>query len=199
VQDVWLVFVAVGIAAGVCVLLWRRRRAGHPDAGVDLAVDVQNEYLLVLLLRSAAELSTGAVEVAAGVAWGERFGRNSDGTGYVEPGSTDSVILLQAHGNAFLVIRSDRLKRKLRAPLVFHPESAADLWSEYSHDVSVGVAHNYETKAGKLQAYVGSLAAALCDEHTIGLFHPNSGQVWRLDRAVLDRLAADPGAFFSAV
>lgn len=198
-QYVWLVVVVVAIAVGVCVLLWRRRQAGQSDSGGDSAVDAQNEYLLVLLRRAVADLSTGAVEAAADAAWGGRFGGNSDGTGYVEPGSSDSVILLQAHGNAFLVIRSDRLKRKLRAPDVFHPESAADLWSEYSHDVSVGVAHDYDTEAGRLQTYVATLAVALCDEHTIGLFHPNSGQVWRIDQAVLDRLTADPGAFFSRV
>ena len=75
--------------------------------------------------------------------------------------------------------------------------SAADLWAEYSHDVSVGVAQDYDTLAAKLQAYVASLAAALCDEHTLGLFHPNSGQVWAMDPALLERLQSSPEAFFS--
>ena len=198
VENGWLILPIFGIALGACVVIWRRRRAGQPLTGVGSAVDAQKEYLLVLLRRTAADLSIDAVEAAANAAWGDRFGRLSAGNRYVEPGSTESVILLQAHGNAFLVIRSDRIKRKLTAPVMFHPESAADLWAEYSDDLSVGVANDYDTVAARLQAYVASLAAALCDEHTIGLFHPKSGQIWRMDPALLDRLRSDPRVFFSA-
>ncbi len=196
-QYVWVVIAVVAIAVGACVLVWRRGQAGDSASGEGLSVDAQKEYLLVLLRRTVADLSIAAVEAAADAAWSGRFGRNSDDTGYVEPGSSESVILLQAHGNAFLVIRSDRGKRKLRAPEVFHPESAADLWAEYSHDVSVGVANDYDTLAARLQAFVASLTAALCDEHTIGLFHPHSGQVWGMDPDLLDRLRSNPEVFFS--
>jgi hypothetical protein len=193
VQIVWLIVGLTAVAVGVYLVFWRRQRPEHPGS----EVDAQKEYLLVLLRRSAAVLTDDSLEAAARTAWGKRFGPNSDGSAYVDPGSSELVFILEAHGNAFLVIRSERGKRQLQTPKVFHPARAADLWSEYSHDVSVGLAHDFDTDRAKLQAYVGSLAAALADELTIGLLHPSSGQVWQLDRAVLERLAANPEEFFS--
>lgn len=195
-QSIWFIVIPVTIAVGVYLALLARRHGRQPRPEAGGVVDAQKECLLLLLRRSPAVLTADALEAAACAAWEDRFGPKRDGNEYVQPGSSDSVVLLHAHGNAFLVIASDRIKRKLRAPDILHPESAAQLWSEYSHDLSVGVAHDFDTNRANLEAYVASLAVALCDESTIGVFHPFSGQVWRLDEAVLERLATAPEAFF---
>jgi len=69
-------------------------------------------------------------------------------------------------------------------------------WSEYSHEFSVGLAYNDDTDPSRLSAFVGALAAAMADEQTLGLFHPASGQLWRLDHETLERLRTKPDEFF---
>jgi hypothetical protein len=196
-QNLWWVLVPGVIAAAVYLALsWRRRtRPLSSDGSVDESA--AREYLLVILRRSPAILTADILEAAARRVWENRFGLNTDGAAYVCSGSTGVGFVLEAHGNAFLVFQSDRNTRTLDAPREIHPPTAAHLWSEYSDDVSVGVVHNFDTEPAKLQAYVGSLAAALCDESTFGVFHLRSGQLWRLDRDLIETLAAEPAAFFS--
>src|SRR4051812_9918502 len=44
----------------------------------------QERFLLVLLRRSSAGLNVQALEAAARSAWDDRFGRNADGSNFVE-------------------------------------------------------------------------------------------------------------------
>lgn len=84
----------------------------------------------------------------------------------------------------------------MKPPVRFHPESALGIWSEYTHEVSVGLAYNYDTDMSKICSFVGSLGAALADHGTIGLLHPASGQLWKIERDTVERLKSDPGSFF---
>jgi hypothetical protein len=76
------------------------------------------------------------------------------------------------------------------------PDTAIGIWSEYSHELSVGVAYNYDTDVSRLCFFVASLVAALADGETLGLFHLDSGRLWRVDHEIVERLRSEPEGFF---
>ena len=154
------------------------------------------KFLLVLLRRSAAQLNAETLEAAARSAWERRFGRNPDGSYFVESGEQGAGFILQAHGNAFLVMELPKGVRELAPPWRFHPPTATNIWSEYGHDLSVSVAYNYDTDTHRLCAFVGSLALALADAETLAVVHPDSRQLWQLDHATIERLDSRPELFF---
>jgi hypothetical protein len=156
----------------------------------------QRRFLLVLLRLAPADVRPEPIEAAARSAWSGRFGVNEDGSDFVESGMPGFMYVLQAHGNAFSVIGSERTGRTLQPPLTFVPDSAAALWADYSHDVSVGVTYNYDTDSARLAAFVATLAGSLCDEQSIAVYHPASRRLWSLDEVVRERLASGSEAFF---
>lgn len=152
-----------------------------------------------MVLRSApADLRVETIEAAAQTAWSAKFGPNGDGSNYVERGLPGFTYVLQAHGNAFTIFGSKKGGRTWDPPLTFAPESAAALWGEYTHDLSVGVAHNYDTDQARLGGFVARLTAALCDDHSIAIFHPATRRFWMLDRSTVDQLVGNPDEFFDA-
>jgi hypothetical protein len=156
----------------------------------------QRNFLLVVLRRAPAYLRPEVIEAAARSAWAGRFGANEDGSDYVERGVPNVMYVLQAHGNAFTVIGAKKGGRTLQAPTTFLPESAAELWNDHTHDVSVGVTYNYDTDPARLSAFVSKLTASLCHDASVAVYHPASRRLWRLDEAVRARLADGSEAFF---
>src|SRR5262249_35126360 len=135
----------------------------------------QREILLLLLRRSPANLTPSRLEAAARSAWSSRFGPNIDGSDYLWSGTEGSGFVLQAHGNAFSVFGASKGVRELDPPHRID-ESESSIWSNYSHDVSVSVAHCYDTDPQRLCAYVANLVAELVDQDTLGLLHLGSRQ-----------------------
>src|SRR5262245_56456534 len=117
--------------------------------------DLQGRFLLILLRRSPAGLNAVRLEAAARSAWGPNFGRTRDASDFVESGEDGVGFVLQAHGNAFLVFETEKGVRELEPPTRAHPESAMAIWPEYSYDLSVDVAYNYEPDMSRLCGYVG--------------------------------------------
>lgn len=173
-----------------------RPRAGGSQLDTSTA---QHKVLLFLLRRSPAALSAATLETAACAAWEQRFGKNRDGSKFVESGDPAVGVIVQAHGNAFIVLQTQKEMRNLKSPQRAIPESAMSIWTEYAHVLSVGVVYNYDTDANRLYAFVGNLCAALVDDDTLGVFHIHSGQLWRLDRDVVERLKTAPEAFFDVL
>lgn len=186
-------FFALAVIVLLAVVVWivisrqkRRSDAAPSDADVSAA---QRNFLLVILRRTPVDLQPQSLETAARSAWTERFGANEDGSAYVERGVPGVMHMLQAHGNAFTVIGAERSGRKLEPPTSFFPESAAALWNDYTHDVSVGVTYNYDTDPTKLAAFVATLASSLSDDRSVAVYHPASRRLWALDEAVRAKLA----------
>jgi hypothetical protein len=185
-----LLFLVVG---GVLLRLWLRR---HDNLAPTETGEAQRKLLLMLLRRSPARLNAETLEAAARSAWENRFGRNHDGSDYVESGEEGFGFVVQAQGNAFLVIETQKGKRELKAPVHAEPDTAIGIWSEYSHELSVGVAYNYDTDVSRLCFFVANLVAALADGETLGLFHLDSGRLWRLEHEIVERLRSEPDWFF---
>ena len=183
------------IVGGVLLRRGLRQRAIPVSTEISGA---QARFLLMLLRRSLASLNAETLEAAARSAWEHRFGRNNDGSDYVEFVENGFGFVVQAHGNAFMVLDTEKGVRELTPPVRVYPESAIDIWSDYSHVLSVGVAYNCDADASRLCAFVGSLAVVLADGETLGLLHPMSGQLWRLDQETAERLNAQPEAFFGS-
>lgn len=106
------------------------------------------------------------------------------------------MCVLQAHGNAFTVIGAEKGGRELQPPTRFIPESAAALWNDYTHDMSVGVTYNYDSDPARLAAFVATLARSLSDGQSVAVYHPASRRLWTLDEAVRARLANGSSDFF---
>jgi hypothetical protein len=85
-------------------------------------------------------------------------------------------------------------RRAIRLPL---PESASGLWIDYTYDVSVGLAYNYDTDPARLAALVSMLTASLCDDQSIAVYHLASRRLWKLDETVRARLAEGSDLFFN--
>ncbi len=195
-NTVALVVIAV-VAVAAWAILSRQKRPHSDSVASDPELEAaQRNFLLVVLRVAPADLSPEAIEAAAQSAWSKRFGANADGSSYVERGVPDIMYVLQAHGNAFTVIGTEKAGRTLPPPATFLPESAAGLWSDYSHDVSIGVTYNYDTDAQRLAAFVATLSASLCDNRSIAIYHPESRRLWKLDANVRAQLAKGDSAFF---
>jgi hypothetical protein len=179
------------------VLLRKGRRRGDKPVRDEIG-GAQRRFLLMLLRRSAARLNAQALEAAARSAWERRFGPNHDSSNYVESGEEEFGFVIHAYGNAFMVLETQKGVRDLKQPTRIYPESAIGIWSDYSHELSVGLAYNFDTDANRLSALVGTLSAALADAETLGILHPDSGQLWRLNQDTINRLTADPEAFFGS-
>jgi hypothetical protein len=178
-----------------------RPRAGASHAGgsqIDTNT-AQRKVLLFLLRRCPAALNVATLEAAACAAWERGFGKNRDGSKFVESGDPGLGFVVQAHGNAFMVLQTKKGTRNLKSPQRAIPESAMSIWTEYTHELSVGVVYNYDTDANRLYAFVGNLCAALVDDDTLAVVHVDSGQLWQLDRDVVERLQAAPEAFFGVL
>jgi hypothetical protein len=158
--------------------------------------EAQTTFLLVLLRRSPAGLNSVELEAIVRAAWQRRFGPNHDGSHFVESGDEGIGFVIQAYGNAFMVIQTQKGVRDLKPPIRLHPETAANIWDHYCHDLSVGVVYNCNNDTTKLSLLVGSLAAALVDADTLGILHPYSGQLWALDRDTINRLKENSEEFF---
>lgn len=185
-------FLIGAIATGLVIWSVLRARARAKRA----ISDVQRRYLVVLLRSSPAEISEDRLESAASRAWSERFGANENEAPFVDSSIGEDVFILHAHGNALAVTSARREDRHLTVPQQFQDEESAGLWNRHSHDLSVGVAYNVDAHPRKLAAYVGKLAAALSDENTLALFHPQTQRLWKLDETTLARLQTDPSPFF---
>lgn len=179
------------------VLLRQGVRRGDDSARGDISA-AQKKYLLILLRRSSASLNAPTLEAAAHSAWHDRFGPNSDGSPFVQSGEEKFGFVLQAHGNAFMVIETPKGVRELQPPLRFYPDSAESIWADYVYELSIGLAYDYDTDTNRLSAFVGSLAAALADRETLGVFHPTTGQLWQLNQETLERLRVSPETFVGA-
>jgi hypothetical protein len=184
-------------ACAAAVIQWLHIM-GHGTPTRQPAEAPQRNFLLVVLRRAPADLRPEGLEVAARSAWAGRFGANEDGSDYVERGVPGMMYVLQAHGNAFTVIGAEKGGRTLHPPTVFVPASAAGLWSDYTHDVSVGVTYNYDTDRARLAAFVSTLTASLCDDQSVAIYHPASRRLWKLDEGVRARLAEGSEAFFDS-
>lgn len=199
VKSVELYLSAAAIAVVVVIIAWIvRRRHVRSDEWIPADVSAaQRRFVLILLRRSSANLTAQALENAARKAWIDRFGPNPGGTRFVESGERGAGFVLQAHGNAFLVMETKKGIRQLEPPLRIHPDSAHEIWEGYSDDVSIGVAYNHHPDPQTLGAYVATLAAALADAETLGVLHAPSRQLWRLDPEVIMRLSNEPAEFFA--
>jgi hypothetical protein len=175
-------------------------RHGVRDRHKFVASDInsaQKRYLLILLRRSPAGLNAQTLEAKARSALEDRFGRNPDGSDYVESGEAGLGFIIQAHGNALMVLETPKGVRNLKPPVCIRPPSATTIWSDHSYELSVGLVYNYDTETKRLSGFVGSLSAVLMDEDTLGVLHPDSGQLWRADQDTIARLTAAPEVFFS--
>lgn len=196
------VIVILVVAAWVSIARQKGPRSdaatSDPEALDPLIEAAQRKFALIVLRRAPAQLQPDAMEATAQSAWSERFGANEDGKSYVERCVPGFMCVLQARGNAFTVICTKKGGRTLERPMVFRPESAVGLWSDYTHDISVGVAYNYDTDPARLAAFVSTLTAALCDDQSIAIYHPASHRLWKLDESVRTMLADGSLAFFDA-
>lgn len=156
----------------------------------------QRKFALIVLRRAPAQLQSEGMEATARSAWSGRFGENEDGTDYVDRCVPGLMCVLQAHGNAFTVICTKRGGRTVERPLIFRPASAVGLWAEYTHDISVGVAYNYDTDPARLAAFVSTLTEALCDDQSIAIYHPATHRLWELDESIRTKLRDGSLAFF---
>ena len=186
------------LAVVVLGILTRRRFRPRQEVADAETTAAQKNNLLVILRSAPADLRPETIDAAAWSAWSGPFGTNDDGSGYVDRSIPNVMAILQARGNAFLIFGAERSSRAFEPPTAFLPESAAGLWEDYSHDLSVGVTYNFETDAAGLAAFVSTLTAALCDAHAIAIYHPASRRLWKLDAAVRARLAAGSAEFFDA-
>ncbi len=189
-----IIFVAVLFALVAGYVILKRRTSGVAGSQVADTAAAQRKYLLIILRRSPAKLRADTLEAAARSAWGH-FGRN-DTSRYVDRGVSDVMFVMQAHGNAFSLIASQKSDRKLDEPTTFVPPESSSVWKNYSHDLSIGVAHAYDSSPAKLAAYVGTLCARLCDGDSLALIHPASRRLWQLNKGVIEQLQNDPRAFF---
>ena len=189
-------FVILSVALAVWLIISRRAKPRALKPHSDDIAAAQRKFLLVVLRRVPADLRAETLEAAARTAWSAEFGPNGDGSNYVERGLPGIMYVLQAHGNALTIFGSEKGSRTWDPPLMFVSESAAALWGEYTHDLSVGVAYNYDTDQARLGGFVARLTAALCDEHSIALLHPATRRFWTLDRRTVDQLVLSPDPFF---
>jgi hypothetical protein len=176
------------------VLLRRGIRRDDNSEGTEIT-DGQARFVLVLLRRSPARLNCVKLEAAVRAAWESRFGPNHDGSNFVESGEEGIGFIVQAYGNAFVVMETQKGVRDLKPPTRLHPETAKNIPDDYCHDLSVGIVYNQDMDTKKLCVCVGSLAAALVDADTLGIIHPHSGQLWALDRDTVNRLKESPEEF----
>ena len=179
-------------------MLWgaiERRWFSGQRPGTDTE-SMQKSDLLVILRLASKSLQPAEVEATAQAAWGQTFGRNPDETDFLDRCVPGVMSVIQAHGNAFLIAGLKREDRKLDSPTVFLPPSASALWEEFTHDLSVGLMHAYDSDPKRLQLFLTRLVAELCDDQSIAIYHPKSRTLWELTPAILELLRDKPGAFF---
>jgi hypothetical protein len=188
------------VVTGAAIVVARRRRSTVAAREVPADVhDAQRKFLLFVLRNAPVTLEVAAFEAAARAAWVPRFGMNEDGSNFVHSGVPNVAMILQVHGNAFTLMPVDIAaagRRTLDPPETCEPQSAAQLWQTYSHDISIGVAYNYDTRPSKLAAYVATLAAQFCDDHALAIYHPATRRLWAMNDDVRARLAAGTLSFF---
>src|SRR5262245_11687946 len=152
--------------------------------------DTVRQLILILLLDTPMKLDAQTMEVAARKAWVEAFGANDDGSPFVFSGTADSGFVLSPHGNAVLVFPTLRGVRNLDAPRNASSACAA-AWAKYSADVSVGLAHAFETRTAALQKYIALLTAELIDTSCLALLHLASGRMYAADKELRQQLRDD--------
>ncbi|MCB0059156.1 MAG: hypothetical protein KDE45_19090 [Caldilineaceae bacterium] len=187
------------LAVAIWIVASKLRRSRAEAAALyEETMAAQCVFLLVVLRQSPAELEPEVMEAAARAAWSERYGTNADGFDFIDRQVPREMYVLEAHGNAFMVTVSERANRWLEPPTEFLPECAAGLWNDFTHDVSVGLVHDYDTDPKKLAAFVSTLTASLCDDRSIAVYHPASRRLWKFDESVRRSLANGSDAFFTA-
>jgi hypothetical protein len=155
----------------------------------------EKRSVLVLLRRSPFALDRDAMEAVARHAWGHDFGRNRDGSPYVdseEPG----MFVLSPHGNAILVAGTLRGQRRMQLPRNLAESDCPDAWADYAADVSVGLTYVYERDWQRLRRYVGTLAAELIDDETLALYHIATHRLLSVDGDLRRRLRAGAAEVF---
>lgn len=191
------VVVILAVTAGIVIYRQRQSRGDADRPTADPRAASAN-FLLVILRRAPANLTQETLEAAAQAAWRKRFGTNENESDYVERGVPNVMYVLQAHGNAFALLATAKGGRTLPPPAKFLPDSASEFWHNHTHDLSVGLAYDYDTDPARLAAFVATLTAALCDPQSLAIYHPASRRLWKLDETIRSRLASGSHAFFNS-
>ena len=157
----------------------------------------KDRLVLIILRTTPATLDGKLIEAAASRAWEKKFGKNALRAPFLERGVPGIMCVLQAYGNAFMVLAGERKDRKLLPPERCFPDDAKSLWQRYTHDLSVSLVHDFEKDETRLGMYLGRLTASLCTKGAVAIYHPPTRRLWKLDQKLVEQLARKPATLFT--